>query len=72
MREKVQVNGGNGWEGSALEEIFEGSPYPISSSLKLLGVIFDSGLDFHGQLQSIMGRAQVRLAVLARVAGDGD
>ena len=72
MRDRLEggaVNGHAEWGSVALGEIFAELPYPVSSSLKVLGVTFNMGLDSRHQLESILDKAQVRLAVLARVAG---
>ena len=64
---KVPVNGGGGWSGTELEEIFRQLPYKVSAGIKVLGMRLDNGLTFVGQLQQMLTKARSRLAILTKV-----
>ena len=67
--EGVPINEGGGWTGPDLGGIFAKLPFAVSAELKVMGFRFDCGLSCTGQLQYVLDKARMRLAVLGRVAG---
>ena len=65
----MQEGGEEGEELSEFEILCSGLPYQVTSSIKILGVIFDRKFSFTPHIQGIMDRAKIRLAILQRLAG---
>ena len=65
----VPINGGSERTSLQLGNVSKDLPFSITAKINALGMGFDGGLGFCGQATAILGAAEVRLAILARLAG---